>query len=378
MIAPVQRCKCVVALMALTMVTSCAAPPVSTPAQEGPGERLHRLAREHQVCAAAVAVIHQRQVQAVETASGCDPAWPVRPDAVFQAASLGKPVFAYAVLTLVQQGRLDLDTPVMRYLGQGHRRALDPLSQRDDGPTEEVTDPRLQSVTVRMLLQHTAGLPNWSFGPLHFDDEPGTRWHYSGEGYGLLQRVVESVMGQPLDEVMHELVLAPLGMARSSYRWNAQVAADLMPGTKGNGVTRKGLPFQQARAAFSLYTSVEDYARFLQALLKNDRMLAQVMSASVDVDPALGLRWGLGWGLEEAPDGTRFWQWGNNPGYRAFVVAVPGSGDGVVILTNSDNGMKLVPPLVRAALPGRHRVLESPFVSAGVMDTLCDVLRLCL
>lgn len=84
---------------------------------------------------------------------------------------------------------------------------------------------------------------------------------------------------------------------------------------------------------------------------------------------------GLGWGLEQSADGAQLWQWGSNPGYRAFVLAVPGSGDGLVLLTNSDAGMKLVEPLVRAALPGEHKVLRSPFLTAGVLDALCEILR---
>lgn len=365
-------------LAALILIASCASPPDAGLVPAAPAERLAHLAKQHRVCGAAVAVIRQRELQSVTTASGCEPALQVRPDSVFQAASLSKPVFAYAVLKLVQQGRLALDVPVLQYLPQGYRHAFDPLRQGPEAKTDEVTDLRLRAVTVRMLLQHTAGLPNWASGPLRFEGTPGTRWGYSGEGYVLLQRAVESVMQRPLDEVMQDLVFAPLGMGRSSYRWTPQIGEHLLPGTKANGAPREVVPLRQPVAAFSLYTTVDDYARFLIALLRDPALLAQTADSPVYVDPRLNLAWGLGWGLEQSADGVHLWQWGNNPGYRAFVLAVPGSGDGLVLLTNSDAGLKLVEPLVWAALPGEHKVLRSPFLSPGVLDTLCDILRVCL
>lgn len=366
-------------LAALMLMASCASSPDAGLAPATPAARLAHLARQHQVCGAAVAVIQQRELQSVTIASGCDPALQVRPDSVFQAASLSKPVFAYAVLKLVQQGHLALDAPVLQYLPQGYRHASDPLQPGPAAQSDEVTDPRLRAVTLRMLLQHTAGLPNWASGPLRFEGTPGQRWAYSGEGYVLLQRAVEAVMRRPLDEVMQEQVFNPLGMGRSSYRWTPQIGGHLLPGTKANGAPRMVVPLQQPVAAFSLYTTVEDYARFVIALLRDPALLATTADSPVDVDTRLNLSWGLGWGLEQSADGVHLWQWGNNPGYRAFVLAVPGSGDGLVLLTNSDAGLSLVEPLVRANVPGEHKVLRSTFLRAGgVWDALCEVLGLCL
>ncbi|MCX2865813.1 serine hydrolase [Paucibacter sp. PLA-PC-4] len=365
-------------LAALILMTSCASPSDASLAPATPAERLAQLAQQHHVCGAAVAVLHQRELQSITTASGCDPALQVRPDSVFQAASLSKPVFAYAVLKLVRQGHLALDAPVLRYLPQGYRHAFNPLHPEMAAKSDDVTDPRLGAVTVRMLLQHTAGLPNWASGPLLFEGTPGERWAYSGEGYVLLQRAVEAVMQRPLDEVMHEQVFTPLGMGRSSYRWTPQIGQHLLPGTMANGIPRKVVPLQKPVAAYSLYTTVDDYARFVVAWLRDPALLEMAADSPVDVESQFNLAWGLGWGLEQSADGVRFWQWGNNPGYRAFVMAVPGSGDGLVLLTNSDAGLKLVEPLVRAALPGEHKVLRSPFLSAGALDMLCEILRVCI
>lgn len=361
----------------MLLLSACAAPPAAREATAPPAEALARLARQHHVCAVATAVIRQRALQSVTAASGCEPAWQVRPDSVFQAASLSKPVFAYAVLKLVQQGRMALDAPVMQVLPGGYRHAFDPLRPDRLAQSDDVTDPRLQAVTVRMLLQHTAGLPNWARGPLRFQAEPGAGWAYSGEGYVLLQRAVEAVMQQPLDVVMQQQVFEPLGMTRSSYRWTPDLDPDLVAGTQSNGVARRVVHLQQPVAAFSLYTTAADYARFTVALLNDAALLATTAGSPVDMDASPNLAWGLGWGLERGPGGMHLWQWGSNPGYRAFVMVDPGSGDGLVLLTNSDAGLRLVDPLVQAALPGDHPALRSPFVSASVSEWLCDWLRLC-
>src|SRR5258706_12038233 len=129
---------------------------------------------------------------------------PVDAGTVFEAASLSKPVFAYAVLKLVDAGKLDLDAPVAKYL-----------------PGDYVEDPRQGAITARRVLSHTTGFPNWRPNgqqlKIHF--APGERFSYSGEGFVYLQKAVERLTGQTLDAVMKRLVFEPLPMARTSYVW---------------------------------------------------------------------------------------------------------------------------------------------------------------
>ncbi len=322
-----------------------------------------------------VAVIRNRQLASIETASACATPATLAPDSVFQAASLSKPVFAYAVLKLVAQGKLDLDTPVMTYLPQGYRHQRDLLTPE---PSDLVTDPQLAAITVRMVLNHTSGLPNWTSGVLRVGTAPGTKWDYSGEGYVLLQRAVESVTGQPLDQFMAAQVFQPLGMNHSDYAWNERVAKNLLPGTKANGAPRAAMTLTHPNAAFSLHTSAADYAKFMVALMKDDALLSQSTASPVVVDPALGISWGLGWGMERGQDDATIWQWGNNTGYRAFAMASVRSGDGFVMLTNSENGLELAPPLAQKILPGRHTVFESPILGTDLLNVLCNTLRICL
>jgi CubicO group peptidase (beta-lactamase class C family) len=178
-------------------------------------------------------------------------------DTIFEAASLSKPVFTYAVLQLVDSGLLSLDAPLSMYV-----------------PSYVKDDPRAASITVRNVLSQSSGLPNWRSAttPLKTYFPPGDRFSYSGEGFIWLQRVVEKVAGQPLNDVMTRLVFDPLEMRRSSYVWRADFEPDyalphdaqLVPGTK-----QKPL---KARSASSLHTTATDYARFLQAVLSGARL----------------------------------------------------------------------------------------------------------
>ena len=338
-------------------------------------EKLKALATKHHVCAVAVAVIKNRKLDSMDSASGCQPAVDLKSDSVFQAASLSKPVFAYAVLKLVAQGRLELDAPVVTYLPQGYQHQFNPLKVE---PFDIVTDPRIRAITVRMALNHTSGLPNWASGPLSFDSDPGTKWNYSGEGYVLLQRAVEAVSGEALDRFMASQVFKPLAMENSNFVRNERTAQNLLPGTKANGVPRKKMEFQNPIAAFTLTTTASDYGKFLVAVLSDAQALEQITTSPVTVDSNLSVSWGLGWGLERTQDDLYIWHWGNNPGYRAFVIASVRTGDGFVMLTNSENGLELAEPITKSILPGEHRLFQLPMLGGDIINMLCNTLSLCL
>jgi CubicO group peptidase (beta-lactamase class C family) len=338
-------------------------------------ETLRILAARHHVCGVAIAVIKDRKLDSIDSATGCLPALTLNSDRVFQAASLSKPVFAFAVLKLVEQGKLELDAPVVKYLPQGYRHQFDPLEAE---PSDLVTDPRIQAVTVRMVLHHTSGLPNWASGPLSFDSAPGAKWDYSGEGFVLLQRAVEAIIGEPLDRFMTAQVFKPMAMDHSDYVWNERIAQNLLPGTKANGAPRATRDLTKPIAAFSLYTSAADYGKFLVTVLNDDHLLKRLTASPITVDPSLNLSWGLGWGIERTQDDLHIWHWGNNTGYRAFVIASVRTGDGFVMLTNSENGLKLAEPITQKVLPGEHKLFQSSMLDDGIINLFCNTLRLCL
>jgi CubicO group peptidase (beta-lactamase class C family) len=137
---------------------------------------------------------------------------PVKTDTVFEAASMSKPVFAYAVLKLCERGVLDLDTPLTHYT----------TSRFLDG------DPRLDLITARHVLSHTTGFPNWrsQSHPLSIAFTPGTQWSYSGEGYAYLQSVITELTKQPIEDYMRANIFEPFGMTSSGYVWTDTFAQD--------------------------------------------------------------------------------------------------------------------------------------------------------
>ena len=112
-------------------------------------------------------------------------------------------------------------------------------------------------------------------------------------------------------------------------------------------------------------------------MLNDDRVLKQITESPVTVDPGLGLSWGLGWGIERTQNDIFIWHWGNNPGYRAFVIASVRTGNGLVMLTNSENGLKLAEQITQKVLPGEHKVFRFSMLDDDIINLLCPTLRLC-
>ncbi len=257
-------------------------------------------------------------------------------ETVFEAASLSKPVCAYLALQLAGQGRLDLDRP----LSEIHRYA------------DLIHDPRGLTLTPRMVLSHTSGLPNWRRGraALDFVHDPGQQFQYSGEGFVYLQLALEELTGKSLESLARERIFGPFEMHRSSFLWN-QEGSNVARGHSAAGRARDKRGIQSPNAAFSLHTTAGDYARFLSAMLRGDglspEILEQMITPQISVNP--GVHWGLGWGLEDNEDGMSYWHWGHNGGYRAYTVSYPSRDFAVVYFTNSDNGLMLAPSLLAVA-----------------------------
>jgi CubicO group peptidase (beta-lactamase class C family) len=277
---------------------------------------------------------------------------PVTTDTIFEAASLSKPVFAYGVLKLVDQGKLDLDVPLTSYL-----------------PKPFTTDPRLSKITARIVLSHRTGFPNWpgDDGPLPIYFTPGTRFSYSGEGYIYLQKVVEQITGKPLNDYMTEAVFKPLGMTSSSYVWRPTFDALTASGHDENGKPTDKWKPDEAGAASTLNTTARDYALFIEAILNQKGLKAatfrEMEKPQIALDPTCricikqephqlskNLFWGLGWGIQRQDGKLDLWHWGDNGTFKAFVMANPKSKSAVVIFTNSTNGIDLAQPIVNEAM----------------------------
>lgn len=259
----------------------------------------------------------------------------VDPDTVFEAASMSKPLFSYAVLKLVERGMFDLDRPLDSYL-------VDPYL-----PTE----PRAAKITGRMVLLHRTGLPNWRRGkPLVVEREPDTCFTYSGEGYVYLQTAIAQITGQDTTKWMQDTLLTPLEMTRSSYQWQPIFESNHAGGHDQQGQFKTDRRFYQTgNAAYSLYTTPTDYAKFLIEMMKPDRSATHSLNAhwirgmttlqAPEEEAKPRSRRGLGWVVDSAEDGGFVTHSGSNgTGFRCNSRFHIKSQSGSVIMTNSTGG----------------------------------------
>jgi CubicO group peptidase (beta-lactamase class C family) len=193
---------------------------------------------------------------------------------------------------------------------------------------------------------------------------PGQTFGYSGEGYVYLQQVVERLTGEPLHEYLQRTVLAPLGMTHSSYVWRTSYTS-----TAATGHTSDGTPYPKdrpdtANAAASLHTTPQDFARFLDHILNASDHQPNAIDADVaamlapQVHVAGNLWWGLGWGLLTEAHDEIIWHWGDNPGFTNFTAARRQERSGVVIMTNSDNGLRAWDAITQSVLGLNEEVFD--------------------
>lgn len=289
---------------------------------------------------------------------------PVDSLTLFQAASISKPVAALAALRLVEEGKLKLDEDVNRYL-KGWQVEATPFTEG-------------KPITLEHLLTHTAGLTVHGFGgyaqgdsiptllqvlngekpansdKIEPDTFPGSIWRYSGGGYTLMQKVVEDVAGKPFPQVMQEMVLSPIGMNPSTYeqplpeRLHQNAAIGHRP--DGKKVEGDWHTYPEMAAA-GLWTTPSDLARYIievQQSLKGEsnRVLSREMTGKM-LAKHLG-DWGLGPALAGEGDSLRFSHGGANEGYRCQMMGFAHRGQGVVLMSNSDNGIALIGEVLRA------------------------------
>jgi CubicO group peptidase (beta-lactamase class C family) len=341
-------------IMALVFLTQVTVPAAWGQAGSGSVRALEQtvpeLMRKNSVPGLSLALIRNGKIYWVKSFGVKDGDVPVTNETIFEAASLSKVVFAYAVLKLVDQGKIDLDAPLQRYL---------------NGPYIE-GDPRIDKITARMVLSHRTGFPNWRPKEglaIHF--EPGDHFSYSGEGFVFLAKAVERITGQNVNEFMRQTVFTPLGMSSSSYVWREDYDARTAIGhDKDGGAQEKWKP-KEANPASSLQTTALDYARFMTALLDGKGLRPETLKQMETPQTAVQQKctvncfaagplsksvfWGLGVGLEKTSIGPAFWHWGDNGAFKAYMVGFPRRKSGLVMFTNSENGLGIADAVVKAA-----------------------------
>lgn len=297
----------------------------------------------------------------------------VTSDTMFGAASLSKPVLAYAILKMRDEKLIDLDRPLLNYM---------PYPDLPDGENAKL-------ITARHVLTHSTGLQNWRRSneqKLQFAFKPGERFQYSGEGFYYLQRVIETITAGGFERYMQDRVLKPLGMTNSTFSWRSDAGPRIAFGHTSTGMAienfnslegrkmlataekwNKPLPdwrhedvvraatevnkdaqslpnFLVPNTAGSLITSVDEYSRLLTRIMARDsglseQSLREMFSPQLKVTNAIS--WGLGIALETHKERTQFWHWGDNGTFKAFTLGDVAAGSAIVVFTNGQQGHRL-------------------------------------
>jgi CubicO group peptidase (beta-lactamase class C family) len=341
-------------------------PPDPAAGDESPGVPLAQLMAELNVPGLSIAVCEHEQVVWARGygLAQREPERPVTPSTLFQAGSISKSVNALAVLLSAERGAFSLDAPINGLLRSW---AL---------PDNELT--RRSPVTLRRLLSHTAGttvhgFPGYPTGaplptlpqvldgaapantpPVRVELLPGSAFRYSGGGISITQLVLTDHYGRSYPALLDELVLAPLGMASSTYEEplppERLALAAVGYGPEGTVIPSERHVYPEMAAA-GLWTTPSDLATFFCELgraragrsTKVSQAVAREMTTEVDpkAHAALGVF------LSERNGAAFFGHGGVDEGFQASALASQGGGFALVMMANSANGVRLFPAVER-------------------------------
>ncbi len=328
-------------ILSAAMLGTCLAaiPPVFAQGGHSPPPELsgkvQSLMKQAQVPGVAVARIEHGKLAWTAVYGERAPGQPMTRQTVFNVASLTKPVFAVMTLHLIGDGKLELDSRLS-----------------DDWVDPDIAeDPRRKLLTPRLALSHQTGFQNWrGNGKLSFAFEPGTRHGYSGEGYEYLRRAIEHRTGTDMRTWMRRTVLDKVSMPHTSFGWDARDADHLAVGYGESGQALPGYDVtdRAPNAAANMMTTIGDYGRFAAwvshgAGLPSPLFAEMTRAQSLSSHPAE--HFGLGWRIVQVRDHTVLSHDGRERGVRTQVFVSPDTGDGLVILTSSENGELLTRPL---------------------------------
>jgi CubicO group peptidase (beta-lactamase class C family) len=321
----------------------------------------------HKVPGVSVAVINEGKLEwaksyGVLEAKG---ARAVTTETLFQAASISKPLAAVASLALVEQGKVSLD--------ENMNSRLTSWQLPDNKFTET------EKVTLRRVLSHSAGLTINSFpgyaadervptllqildgqnppantGPIRVDMIPGKQLRYSGGGYTVLQQMLIDVTGKPFPALLQELVLGKIGMTHSTFAQPLPVelegTAASGHGPNGDAIKGRWHTYPELAAA-GLWTTPSDLALFAIELMKSaqgksSKVLSQKMARQMLTKESGS--YGLGLSVGDIQRITKFSHGGGNEGFTSILVAYVETGQGAIVMTNSDKGPALFSEILRA------------------------------
>jgi CubicO group peptidase (beta-lactamase class C family) len=284
----------------------------------------------------------------------------VTTETLFQAASISKPITAMAMLRLVQENKLNLDEDV--------NKKLVSWKVPDNDFTKE------QKVTLRELLSHSASLTVSGFRgyaadeeiptilqildglkpansiPIRVDGTPNKDFRYAGGGYVVVQKLAEDVTKKPFPDFLQSEILKKLKMNHSTFQQQFRASAAIGHSSDGAKIKGNWHTYPELAAA-GLWTTPTDLARFAIEIQKSksgkSNKILSVEMVNEMLTPQIG-GWGLGLDLRGKNQSARFGHGGGNEGYRSLMFAYSDSGQGAVVMTNSDNGYALAEEIMRS------------------------------
>lgn len=278
-------------------------------------------------------------------------------DTYLRIESISKSVTSWGIMKLVEQGKIELDSPVTQYIKSWNF------------PKSEFSE---EKITVRQLLSHSAGLPLGDFTKRYsptlvipsikeclsaeavLEREPGVSFSYSNIGFNLLELLIEEVTGRNFSEYMEREILIPLGMNNASYTWSEEFNPAV---PFGYDLTGEAVPvyIYPEKGSGGLFATVEDVAVFIAAGMKSFaqnhevlephsiNMLYTPMAEKLGIYNYVFDSYGLGYYIENLSNGNRaVSHGGQGAGWMTHFHSVPETGDGIVILTNSQRSWPFI------------------------------------
>ncbi|MEN5306965.1 serine hydrolase [Chryseobacterium cucumeris] len=294
--------------------------------------------KENNIPTLGLGIIEDGKLQQVKVFGEIRKGIPAPHNALFNVASLTKPVTAMVALRLISSGKWKLDEPLDTYW-------IDP---------DISNDPRHTKLTTRMILSHQTGFPNWRWmnadKKLNFQFDPGTKYQYSGEGFEYLRKALEKKFGKTLEQLAQELIFQPLKMKDTSYIWDKNTDETRFV----TGYNEKGEAYlieksNTANAADDLHTTIEEYGNFMISIMKGKNLKPEIFQEMVkkQVKTKENKYFGLGFEIYDLGNGDyALSHSGADKGTQCITIVLPKSGRGIVIFTNVDDGYKAYEKLV--------------------------------
>ena len=285
---------------------------------------------DHVLAGAVVLVANKEHVLALESVGYADVVAkkPMRTDALFWIASMSKPITAAVLMVLVDEGKVQVDDPVEKYLPE-----FKTLMVKDKKDKHATPQPPKHPITIKNLLTHTSGMSfrsdfekptldigtlaervsNYAALPLEF--EPDTQYQYSNAGINTVGRIVEVVSGMAYEKFLDERLLKPLGMKDTTFWPNAEQLTRLAKAYRGtkDKADIEETPIDQLRYPLSdrtrgaipaggLFSTASDVGRFARMIanggtFEGRRLLSETAvraMTSKQTGPALEQGYGLG------------------------------------------------------------------------------------